>query len=370
MNEMSELYPVLKKGSYLCNAAIGAMHVQVATEAEKWLHFLRDNGASGDNQLFEHIESCREKISQYLGTNSTNIAFGANSSFNMNMFAGLLKKRSPKNKVIIPAVEFPTSFKPWEHQDFDIQKVANDGVIRISEIIESCDSQTAAVVVSGVQFFTGQRLDLIQLGQELKQRGIPFVVNATQMIGAFVLPIHEAHISLLTASGHKWLGAGLGLAMAYVHPDFLNSSFPFAGWTSVENLWELKNGGARLLQQASALELGTWSFCNIAQFSKALEVYQGLGPELVQRNILANGDYLEAGLNELGAEFVVPRTNQEKTGILTFKLPSISDYEKLVQQLNEKNIFVNTRRAALRVSVHHYNNKREMDLLLQHLRTL
>src|SRR5947209_4678781 len=70
-----------------------------------------------------------------------------------------------------------------------------------------------------VNTFTGHLADLDGLGRVCRERGVTFVVNATQALGRRPLDVSELPLDALTCAGYKWLcGPRLSIDVAS-HPD-------------------------------------------------------------------------------------------------------------------------------------------------------
>src|SRR5262249_61338656 len=87
-------------------------------------------------------------------------------------------------------------------------------------VVEQMDERTRAVVLSSVQWTNGYRLDIQRIGQECRRRGVPFVVDAIQHLGAMPLDVNASAIDYLACGGHKWLASPTGLGFAFASDGF------------------------------------------------------------------------------------------------------------------------------------------------------
>lgn len=372
--EIQNQYPILKENTYLMNASIAGVHKRVHKKISEWNDFVTFKGAIDDIKYGELVIDTLKTISTFINAGQDEVAISISSSLNMNIFALMLKERTTKRKIILPADEFPSSVLAWYHHGFEVIQIesASDGYIDADEIIDACDEEVAAVVHSGVQFLTGFKADLKYLSTELEAQGIDFIVNATQWIGAFPIDMSELKVSAMTCSTHKWLGAGIGSSLVYLSNEFQSrGTLPFAGWFSVKEPWLLKNDPPELRQEASATQLGTMPFGQIAGFNEAMKVQLEIGSDLIANKVLENADYLLEKLKEMPVKINSYHQENHRSGIINFSpLCEIPTCEQIAEKLKTKKIFINTRRGTLRVSPHFFNTKEEIDLLVLELGNL
>lgn len=369
--ELRNKYPVVRDKVYLMNASIAGMHEEVIASAREWLDFMSQQGGARDHCYFEILQECHGVMAEYFQVSPDAVGIGQNTSTNMNILAMMLKKKSQKRRIVLPADEFPSSVLPWYQHGFEVIQVASkQGIILPEDLLQECDQHTAAVVCSGVQFLTGYQIDIQKLGSGLKRKNIPFVLNATQMLGQSPIDLAAAHVSAMSASTHKWLGAGIGVAPFYLSDDFRDPLlYPMSSWASVEEPWTLNNAPQKLRSDAAALEMGSMPFINVGALCSAFKVLQKIGINHIRERIIELSDYLVEGLNDLPVTINSPRNHLNyKSGIINFSPAAGPDAEELVRKLKEKNIFVNTRRGQVRASVSFYNNHADVNAFIGALR--
>ncbi len=369
-DRLRDQFWITRQGAYLMNAAVGGVHERVHQAVVDWHRDFTCFGAIHDEMNFEMISGARKVCSKLLGVVSEDLAFTPNTSFNMNLLALALKNASGKRQIILPEDEFPSSVLPWFHHGFEVVQVrSHQGRIHIEDILRVVHGNTAAVVTSAVQFLTGFRMPLVELGQSLKERGVPLIVNGTQQLGAFEIPFERAGISALSASGHKWFCAGMGQALFVTSKEFREKiSWPLVGWTSVEDCWSLKNEPPRIRKETSSQEIGTLPFANIVALKGAAELISEVGLEKISKQILSLSNELEGRLREAGAEIVSCRDSEDtNSGIVTFGLKKIRDGNEFVKKLAQQKVYINARRGYFRASIHYYNNSEDIDHLIRNI---
>ncbi len=343
------------------NAAIGGIHLETQKAIQEWSEICLKKGAIGDIRFFDLLEEAREVASEFVGLKKEEVAFSGSTSLNMNFLAMMLKD-SGVRKIIAPAIEFPSSTIPWFHHDFEVELIEpREGKIWEDDLISRANGKETAVICSGIQFLTGQKLNLEYLGEKLSEKSSAFIINGTQQIGQFQMDLAKIKFTAFTASLHKWLGADLGLSLiAMPSVERKKYKMPVAGWVSVEDPWRLANERPKFLGDMGAFQLGTVPFNLIAGAKKAMEIQTTIGQDIIEKRVLFLSDRLSAVIKELGYELLSPRNSEEdKSGICTLVYPG--DLEKALLFLEEKNVFVNGRRGAIRASIHFYNNQEDIE---------
>ncbi len=370
-NIIRSQYPVTKNGIYLKSASIGGMNNQVLDEIIKWETSIAHQGAINEMRFGDLVFQARDCAAEILKCEPQQISLTENTSHNFNLVAMMLKEEFPQGaEIVAPADEFPSSILPFYHHGHKlIQVPSQNGIFTIGDLLDATTENTKAVVCSHIQFSSGLRTDIYKLSAELKARGIGFILNATQSIGAFPIDLSQLELMAMSATCHKWLGAGMGRALFYLSSKFIETHRPpILGWCSVAEPFEMKNDPGVARSDVGAYQLGTLPFSALAGVKKALEINREIGSENIAKRILSLSSYLRSQLEDLGYPILGDANPKRSSGTLTFKtnLPS----EDIVAKLEERSIYVNNRRGLIRASVHFYNNETDIDELISALREI
>jgi len=360
-------YKVCDKYAYLMSAAVGPYHREVYKSTAKHMAGLYEIGDPYYMDSVERMEKTREKVGQILNCQGSDIAFSPSTSYGMNTLAMMFKQGS-KRQIIVPADEFPSSCLPWAYHGLELVKIpSHNGFIDQQEILAAITHETAAVVCSAIQFGTGFRMHINQLGKHLAAKEIPFIVNGTQAFGAFPIDIKKAKISALTASCHKWMGAGYGVSVLCLSPALRNRfAWPLAGWLSVEDPMAMSNDLAPLKRETAAIELGVPPFSILAGLDAACDVVMDLGINNIANRIFELTTILTKQLRGAGVKILSPRDilsidESINSGIVSIE---VDRPEEVEQSLRANGIFVSARRGSLRISTHYFNNENDFNRLL------
>src|SRR6187399_356078 len=181
-DKLREDFPVTRKYCYLANAAIEPIPETVYNEVSKFYQDAMCHSEHLWNDWVVKIQNTKDLYAKFIGASSgKDIAFTHSTSEGMNIIAHLL---SDKGVVISNELEFPSSNLPWlnNRNTNDIKFVgARDGnkilIEDIEKMIEDNGKTKKTLVTSHVQYSTGFRQDLEDLGKLTRQKGLYYVVN-------------------------------------------------------------------------------------------------------------------------------------------------------------------------------------------------
>jgi selenocysteine lyase/cysteine desulfurase len=282
--------------------------------------------------------------------------------------------------VISNKLEFPSSNLPWLNQDSEnIKLVLSDESNRIliediEKMIDKIDDRNnkkvKTIITSHVQFSTGFRQNLKELGKMTHRRGLHLVVNATQSLGALSFNARDFNVDFMVSNGHKWMISSFGIGGIYIRRKYLrNKEYFNPSFYSQSGQKQMQNfdNNSKLIMSTTArrFEIGTPHFQNIVALNAAIKYMLKIGTKEIEKRILALTDYLIDRLLNIDARILSPIENKnERSGIIIFK-PSNLKPIKVVAELEEKNqIVVSARGKGIRVSPHFYNNEADIDKLI------
>lgn len=345
------------------NAAVGPLPKPVWQTYRDYADELHLHGESDYTLTLSRIEKLRQTLAKFIGAeNSQSIGFVPNTSYAMNVIAHHFKKnRERPGEVVLPEEEFPSSVIPWFHHGYNVKRVPVD------KILENVGPNTAAVVHSVVQFFSGYRADLESIAQELRQRKIPLVLNATQALGAYRFSIEKLRPSAVCASFHKWMCAGFGTGFVYFDPSETPLHLLAAGWAGVEDPMALSTGDPKLKVDVTSVETGVGPYASWFALGSALELVNQIGIGDIENRLLEFSKVLVSGLSEIVGRERILTTPRHESAIVTIQCQDPGVWERA---LAAQNIFVNARRNGLRISPHYYNTLEELERVIAAVKTL
>jgi cysteine desulfurase family protein len=96
---------------------------------------------------------------------------------------------------------------------------AADGTTDPADVLAALRPDTKLVVLTHASNVLGTILPVEEVGPALRERGVPFLVDAAQTAGARPIDVEAACIDLLAVPGHKGLLGPQGVGVLYVGPN-------------------------------------------------------------------------------------------------------------------------------------------------------
>ena len=290
------------------------------------------------------------------------LAFVKNTSHGLSIAADA-RPLAPGDNVVVPPLEYPANVYPWMAQkkrgvETRIAPVRDAATGRIAEedLMAACDERTRVLSVSWVQWGTGQRFDLARLGAFCRERGIVFVADVVQGLGALRLDLGGLPVDIAAAGCHKWLLAPAGVGVLYVRPGLLPDLLPTnVGWNSVTNALKWENIHFDLKNDSSRFEEGTPNILGTAGLLASVRLLEAAGFATVERHVLDLTERLRDGLHARDYRVISPEEAERRSGIVAFRHPHLSN-EDVLHALGAKTVRAAVRGGNVRFSPHVEND--------------
>ena len=369
--EIRKLFPVTQKYVYLNHAAVCPISLPVAERMLEYTADLLNNGYVRYEHWGNRIKKVRQLAAQFINASANEIAFAPNTSAGLSFVANGLNWQAGDN-IVTADCEFPANLIPWRRisREFGVElRMARerDGRLETEEILSLIDSRTRVVSLSFVEFGSGFRNDLETIGRYCRERGVLFVVDAIQGLGALKLDVSACCIDALSADAHKFLLGPDGVALFYVSRQAMERIRPtLVGWTSVANPFDFDSADQPYASSARRFEPGALNTTGIVGLGAAIDLFLNTGMEKIESHLLELGDYLSEGLMERGYQVVSSRRAAEKSAVICCRHDRFSA-DELYRILNDHRIITTPRLGRLRISPHFYNTREDIDRLIESL---
>ncbi len=363
-------FPACADRAYLDCAAVAPGSTRVRAAVNAWLDDHVAQGRTGSEHWWARVAEVRARIAGLVGASPEEIAFVRSTSHGLALVAEGIDWRSGDEVAVASTLEYPSNVYAWKHladRGVGLREIrVTDGAVTPAAVDEAIGPRTRLVAVSSVQFASGHRTDVAAIGRLCRDRNVLFVVDAIQQAGAFPIDVKASGIHAMAACSHKWMLGLLGIGFLYVDRDLLPNLRPaLVGWYSVEDPFAFDGARFDLRTDASRLEEAAPVFPMVYGLGAAVEMLLEAGVANTAAHIAGLLDHAAGALEAIGCD--VSPAPEHRAGILMIK-PRSANVDALAEACAERNIAVSVRRGRLRLSAHLYNDRDDIDALVELLR--
>lgn len=328
------------------------------------------------SDFFAPVDHLKAKFTQLIhGNDPERIAVIPSASYAFANVANNIDY-SKKKTILIAGEQFPSNVYAW-HSARD-RKGAQIKVVEApsghpqgdktwsQNILDNIDEHTAVVAMAQIHWADGTLFDLKAIRKKTKAFNIPLVIDGTQSIGAYPFDISELEVDALICCAYKWLLGPYSIGLAYYGPYFDEGTPIEHSWMhrkNSEQFENLVNYQEAFKPKATRYSVGeTSNFFNVPMLTASIEQLREWQPQNIQaycKNLLY--DYLPI-IKSLGCTINEP--DQLAYHLFGIRLPGHIDKLELKQSLEEKKVFIAIRGNAVRVAVNVYNDKKDLDQLM------
>ncbi len=329
------------------------------------------------DDFFTHCDLARERFATLVNADPQRVAIIPAASYGMSTVARNLNPQ-PGEHIVILHEQFPSNVYAWRGfrgRGVHLTSVAPSGPDERGKqwnenILEAITSDTAIVALGHVHWTDGTRFDLETIGQRARDVGAALIIDGTQSIGALPFDVQQLQPDALIVAGYKWLMGPYGIGLAYYGERFDHG-------TPIEDGWIARQGSedfSRLVDYQDSYASGAVRF----------DMGERSNPILIPMLVQAMEDVLDRGVSRIqdycadlvrsvlpdicNLGYQVEDEAWRASHLLGIRLPPEVSLERLNEALSQQHVMVSVRGDAVRVSPNVYNDRSDMDALVQALR--
>ena len=372
------LFPALARTTYLsiCDKTILADPVR--SNVETFLDRLAQASANRVDHE-EMVMASRRKFARLVGAGEDEIAVMRNVSDGINTIATAFPLVEGDNVLLALGAEHPNNIYPWLHQQrrgIELRNIpAAQGRIDVAALVAAMNARTRLVSVASVSFAPGERADLMALGSECRKRDIFLLVDGVQSAGILHHDLDQEPIDGFATSTSKGLLGLYGYGFLYVRRTWLDRLMPVhmsRTGVSADNDDASAMGDLRYTPRPDSrrFELGSYNLAGAYAADAALDLILGLGTRAIETHVIALAEVLREELRRLGLPVFTPHMPAHLVTVGAVDAgghgystdPDITRYHA---RLAEAGIVSTIRRGQLRMGLHAYSNRADIEAVLQ-----
>jgi cysteine desulfurase family protein len=244
------------------------------------------------------LEGTRKSLASFFGgTDPDRLVFSYNSTDALNIaIFGLLQKG---DHAISTTLEHNSVLRPLYHLSEDdgveVDYVPFDarGFVDPDDFKKRFRENTRLVVVNHASNVLGTVQPVKEIGRLCKERGVPFLIDASQTAGKIPIDIQELNVDVVAFTGHKSLLGPTGIGGLYVG-DGVEIRHTRAGGTGVRSAVR-----RHLEEYPYRLEYGTTNVLGVAGLRAGLGWLQEKGLDSIHHHEMALVARLRDGLRDV-----------------------------------------------------------------------
>lgn len=265
---------------YLDNAATTLQKpecvIQAVVEAMQSMGNSGRSNHEGALTASRTIYNTREKLAQMFHCpQPDHVVFTANSTEALNIaITGVL---SEGDHVISTDCEHNSVLRPlYRHGNVSFVPADRSGRVKHIDFTDMIQQNTRAIVCTHASNLTGNLLDIAAIGKIAHEKGLLFIVDASQTAGVFPIDMEKMHIDVLCFTGHKSLMGPQGTGGLCIAEGIEIRPWKVGG-TGVQTYLTKQPP-----QYPTRLEAGTLNGHGIAGLSAALDYIAEMGMDAIR----------------------------------------------------------------------------------------
>jgi cysteine desulfurase / selenocysteine lyase len=363
-------FPSLTGKTYLNTAAESIPPRCVGLALQRYFED-KVRGMRGRDQHFAEVESCREVSARMLNLQPAEVAFCSCSSEAYNLLASALSLRGD-DEVVVTNLDFPAGTTPWlRAQPAPVvrQWHAVDGTLPLDALTELLGEKTRLVQVSLVSFYNGHRIAWDAFHRCVRRLAPHALISVdiTQALGRVELDCTGADIVI--SSTHKWtLGIHGGCIVGIPAANAERLTTRAGGWLHLENAFAADRFDRAVARPgAASFSVGMPNFAALYALNASLRYLGEIGVARIAGHADPLTAMVDAGLRDLGLKPLCAWEAHNPTGIVAFQHERSAEIHAALER---ENVQVMYNAGRIRIAVHGYNTRADIERVLELLAPL
>jgi selenocysteine lyase/cysteine desulfurase len=376
IKEVLDDFPTAKTVDYLNAASIGLVPNPVIERATEIETEIAKGGTLALDEEKETLiyDGLREEGSKLFGCSLKDIAIFNSTTEALNSFAWSLDLND--GKVISTGVEFPSVTYPWlriaRKENVNVKLIrADNWRIPIDVVLDQINETTRVVVLSHVEYLTGQKFndnDIKKIAKQVHEVGGIVIVDGIQAAGHVPINVGELDVDVYIAGSYKWLLAPFGTAIAYVSKNLCDKLEPaLVGWRSREDMWDFDALDLSYASTARKFEYSSSAYSVKLGLAESIKYLRNIGIKNIYDHNKKLVEVLTEELSSIKNVDII--TPEDRCSILTLK-PTDKDSRPIADALRRlgRPVEFSLRLGMIRIAPHVYNTETDILYFVGNLR--
>lgn len=313
---------------------------------------------------FESIERFKAGVAGIVGADASDICPQPNVSTGISGVLFSLPERAGRTKIVLTEDDFPTvGFALAQGRRLGYELVFLPGGEQLADPdawASAFEDDVQLVATTQVFSNTSVLAPCAEICRRARERGVYSLLDVAQAAGAVPVKLNDWGADFAVGTSLKYLCGGTGAAWLWANRDTAARAAPLdVGWFSHANPFEFDIHNFQYAEGAARYAGGTASVAPLAGASAAHEILSARGVDNIYAYNQALLDRLFAGLPD---DAFLSTTRAGARG--SAALIAVKDYDAAARDLADAGIAHDTRKGAVRISMHLYNSEVDVDALI------
>ena len=304
-------------------------------ELNDWAKLGVEGHFEAKNPWMPYHEFLTESMAKIVGAKPIEVVVMNTLTTNLHLLMVSFYNPTPKRcKILIESDAFPSDRyavqTQLEFHGFDANECLvewhprkGETLLRIEDlehILEEQGDEIALLLIGGVNYYTGQYLDLKKIAKLGHAKGCKVGIDLAHGVGNIQPELHDSGVDFAAWCTYKYLNSGPGsLGGIFVHERYANDKTlkRFAGWWSQNKATRFNmRQPLDITPGAEGWQLSNPPILSMAAIKASLDLFNEVGMTALRQKSLKLTAYLEFLINELNHPHIhiITPTNPNERG--------------------------------------------------------
>lgn len=331
-------------------------------ELEDWANLGVEGHFEAKNPWINYHEYLTDKMATIVGAKPIEVVVMNTLTTNLHLLmVSFYRPTKAKYKIVIESDAFPSDRYAVQSQlkfhGFSVSDIIEwkprkgEELLRIEdleEIVTNKGNEIAMLLIGGVNYYTGQFLDLKRIAEIGHAKNCIVGIDLAHGAGNVQPNLHDSGVDFAAWCTYKYLNAGPGsLAGLFVHEKHAqNKDLPrFAGWWNHNKATRFNmRMPFDVMEGAEGWQLSNPPILSMAAILASLDIFEEVTMDALRQKSEKLTGYFEFLINEIGSEdikIITPKNPKERGCQLSIQVKNAD--KSLHQKLTEKHIITDWR---------------------------
>lgn len=328
-----------KDAIYFCGNSLGLQPKSVRDEIQAELASWAERGVeghfSGSNPWVDARLRSKPILAAIVGAQVEEVVAMGSLTANLHLLlVSFYQPTKERFKIVTESDAFPSDRYALESQVrlhgydpkeaiIELKPRPGEHLLRTEDILETIgdhQSEIALIMMSGLQYYTGQCFDLQRISQAGREAGAKVGFDLAHAAGNVPLQLHDWEVDFAAWCSYKYLNSGPGnVGGIFVHTKHGNH----ADWPRLSGWWGhdekarfLMQGVFKAMSGADGWLLSNDNVLGLAAHQASLEIFAEAGMSKLRRKSELLTGYLEFLIHQItqshAIEIITPRNPEER----------------------------------------------------------